>query len=293
MLALLLVLVVADPQPKDAKAVVKAYIEQIERGDAVDSGPLYKVPAPDAINELKPYVVAGSDKVRFHAASAVRLFGVHSNEPALRKEAVRILLEFSGKEKDAGHGRWVLEKLAEFAPTDFDDKAKEQIRDFVRAKDPHGEAFLLAGTAKVEAAKEDLKKWAEGDGEKFLLGDRAWSANLALARMGDPAAAKFCVEKLEAEKDIVQRARRFPDLAYTRHPVAVKYLTQQLMSEERLPGLKAGDPGTKVAMSALDALAKIVDKFPVQSPVGDYNDAQLAAARGWVMDQKNNLTIKP
>ena len=110
--------------------------------------------------------------------------------------------------------------------------------------------------------------------------------------MGDDGAARFCVEKLEVEKDIAQRARRFPDLAYTRHPVAVKYLVGQLMSEERLPGVKAGDPGTKVAMPALDALAKIIEKFPVQSRGGDYNDAQLATARGWVNDQKN-LTIKP
>jgi hypothetical protein len=44
-------------------------------------------------------------------------------------------------------------------------------------------------------------------------------------------------------------------------------------------------------MPALHALAQIIEKFPVKSP-GDYNDAQLATARGWINDQKN-LTIKP
>jgi hypothetical protein len=72
----------------------------------------------------------------------------------------------------------------------------------------------------------------------------------------------------------------------------VKYLTQQLMSEQRLPPQRKGDPGSRVAVYALAALAPIIEKFPFRSREVDYNDAQLATARGWVNDQKN-LTIKP
>jgi hypothetical protein len=281
-------------QPKDTRDIVKEFTEQIDNGEAVDSAALYRLPPGELLPELKKYLSVGSDKVRLHSASVAVVIGQRSDAPDLRKEVVELLMNFATEEKDAGHTRWVLEKLSGFAKADFTETAKDQVLKLVRSKHVHGEAFLVAGTANVVAAKEELKKWArQGSDGPFLLGNRTWSANLALARLGDADAAKFCVEKLEAEKDIVQRVRRFPDLAYTRHEAASKLLAQYLMSDERLPSTKPRTfPGTKVASYALDVLAQSIDGFPVKSEGPSYTEDKIATARAWVEEQKK-LTFKP
>src|SRR5262245_17143238 len=283
-------------QAADARAVVKAYVEQIDKGEAVDPDPVYRLPSRAAFDELTKYMVSGSDKVRFDCATMAWVIARRSADPGLRKKTVEALLQFAAREKEVSSGNYVLEKLSGSAPSDFTDKAKAQIRELVRYQDPSKTqfgtarpgrpAFLLAGAANIASVKEDLRKWARED-----TWDGA-AAELALARMGDAAAARRCVEKVEAVKDIVQRVRRFEDLAYTHHETCARLLTRYLMSDERLPGTKRAEDGTKVASYTLDVLARYVEGFPILSEGPSYTEAQIAAARKWVKEQKS-LTFKP
>jgi hypothetical protein len=183
--------------------------------------------------------------------------------------------------------RQALERLLEFSKADFPPAAATDIEKLVRVRDPHSEALLLAGLLDVRGVIKDLKPLAKNEEGRSPFSNNAWSANLALARLGDAGAVKHCVEAIAAEADLSQRVRHFPELAYIRQEAATRELVRHLMSEERLPGVKPGDPGGKIAVNALHALAESIEGFPIMTDRhGEYTEEQITTARKWVREQK-------
>ena len=283
-------MVLSAPVPvEDAKAIVKAYFSRIEKGGVGDTDPLFAPPAKDVITELGAYLGSESDTQQRRAVSLIAVIGSRSGDKEVRALAVKSLLDYAAGEGNGKRSerRPALEGLLKFSKADYPKEAGTEIEKLVRVDDPLPEALLLAGVVEVASVKDDLKKLAEvPKGENPFL-NPWWSANLALARLGDAESVKHCVQVIEAEKDVSQQVRHFPDLTFIRHETALKVLTKHLMSEERMSSVREGTPGTKVALRALDLLTVSVEGFPIKRGRGPtYTEDQLAEARKWVKDQK-------
>lgn len=289
-------IVLGVPVPKeDAKDTVKAFFEQVEKGSG-DTAPLFSPPAKDVVTELGQYLKSGSSAQQGHAVRLIAVLGERSNDNEVRSLAVKTLISYATSEGGPNHAaRQALDALLRFSKADFPAEAATKIEKLVRLESPPSESLLLAGVLGLQSVKdhlESLTKVDVADNDKRAFRYPEWSAHLALARLGDKASLKHCIQAVQAEKSIVQRVRHFDELVFTRQPEAVKLITRHLFSDERLPQLKPTVPGMPVALYALNALAKAIEGFPIASEPGlSYTEEQIATARKWVKEQKV-LTLK-
>ena len=283
----------AAPVPaSDAKSAVALYFHKIERGIGVETASLLAPPAKDVIAELDKYMAAGTEAQQSRAVGLVSVVGRLSSDEEVRALAVRTLLAYAAAEGKPDV-RYALEQLLRFTKADFPPKADATITKLVRGHGPHNEALLLAGLLDVRAVVDDLKPMAKTEAGQNPFFNNAWSANLALARLGDAAAVKHCIAAIAAEPDIAQRFRHLHELAYIRQDAATKELVRYLMSDERLPGVEPRDPGVKLALGALQALVECIDGFPIKKDkYGEYTDEQIIAAREWAKERKA-FKLKP
>jgi hypothetical protein len=279
----------AAPVPKrTAKDAVKHYFENVEKGGA-ETAWLVAPPAKEVVKELLPYLDRESDRERSLAVGLIAYIGRQSKDKAARRAAVEALLAHAvGKDDGRRKQAEALAGLVRFSKADFPKSAAAEIEKLVRVPDPHNDTVLLAGILEVKSVTDDLKRLAAPVAGQSPFLNPQWSANLALARLGDADAVKHCVAAVEGEPDIVQRVRHFHELVYIRQSAATKSLAGYLNSDERLPDVRQSDlPGSPLAYYALTVLAESVEGFPVKSESGPtYTTEQLAAARKWVSEKK-------
>jgi len=279
----------AAPVPKRVvKDEVAKFFISVEKGRG-NTSVFWGLPQEEVVRELGTYFEHESSLRRSMSVIIAASVGRHAKEPAARSLATDALLNHAtgadgGKKRNAVQA---LEGLLAFKKADFRQAAGAAVETLVRSDDPHPSALLLAGILGLKSVADDLKKLSETIPGRPRFENPSWSAHLALGRLGEAASVKHCVERVENELDAVQRVRHFPELAFLRHADGLKSLTGFLESDARLPGAKPADPGPKVALRALTAMAEVVEGFPVKADLTHtYTDAQLAAARKWVKEQK-------
>lgn len=279
----------AAPVPKaSAKVVVEKYLDAADDGKG-DTGLLHTAPMVDVIRELARHFDDEPQARRFRALSTAAALGHNSTDTAVRRATAAVVLDHAsgatgGKKENA---RYAVDSLVQYRKADFGPKAGDAVAKLVAEADPNPNALLLAGLLEVKAAVDDLRKLAGQATGPPSFQTVGWTAAAALARMGDADMAKFCAATVENEKDIVQRDRHLWLLSYTRGDAAKKLLIGYLNSDERLPGVKPGIEGHKIALTALTQLAGTVQDFPVKRDMTHtYTAEQLAAARKWVKEQK-------
>ena len=279
----------AAPVPKRVvKDEVAKFFISVEKGRG-NTSVFWGLPQEEVVRELGTYFEHESSLRRSMSVIIAASVGRHAKEPAARSLATDALLNHAtgadgGKKRNAVQA---LGGLLAFKKADFRQAAGAAVETLVRTDDPHPSALLLAGILGLKSVADDLKKLSETIPGRPRFENPSWSAHLALGRLGEAASVKHCVERVENELDAVQRERHFPELAFLRHADGLKSLTGFLESDARLPGAKPADPGPKVALHALTAMAEVVEGFPVKADLTHtYTDAQLATARKWVKEQK-------
>jgi len=279
----------AAPVPKRVvKDEVAKFFISVEKGRG-NTSVFWGLPQEEVVRELGTYFEHESSLRRSMSVIIAASVGRHAKEPAARSLATDALLNHAtgadgGKKRNAVQA---LGGLLAFKKADFRQAAGAAVETLVRTDDPHPSALLLAGILGLKSVADDLKKLSETIPGRPRFENPSWSAHLALGRLGEAVSVKHCVERVENELDAVQRERHFPELAFLRHADGLKSLTGFLESDARLPGAKPADPGPKVALHALTAMAEVVEGFPVKADLTHtYTDAQLATARKWVKEQK-------
>lgn len=240
--------------------------------------------------------------------------------PRVRREVISIMLEavsihdtldnrkivtrylYNGCRDDNGVLRqWSLKRIRNFAASDFSSDTIEMIRSRIgREAIPERREFLLLyGAAGIEEAVPYLESIiqdapADVDREGSLYASLAWYAHLALARLGKSDSAQRCVQHVRDKNSIRGSVVILQKLAYTRHPIAIEYLNEVLLSEERMPPLH-GVAGRRIARDAANALSQCFDGFPISVEPGDvssFSDEELSACREWMADWKNKPILK-
>jgi hypothetical protein len=248
---------------------------------------------------LEPYADDTVWGVRHTAAVyMVQVATVHPTT-SVRQEVVGWLMDlvYSGN----GHNESPL--LMGFTAKDFDDKARNTIRQAL-AKERVGVLTVqLCGVANIqeelprlktllidEAAyiadpsRRDFPKWY------YTLG---WRARLARARMGVKEDIARCIELAEGEKNATDRVLLIlPQIGYIRQPEAIEYLRKYLESSERLPPID-GMLGELYASRVMHILAESLQGYPVkQNPARGYTDQEIELCRKWMADKTNWRIIR-
>lgn len=196
-------------------------------------------------------------------------------EPQVWQQAARLLLNFS--------------------EIDFSTKATETIKFALKRSELSNEIILIAGIVGHKNEIEKMKNKYQNempDSSKLWYGKFVWACQLALARMGDETAISEVINKVNTESEpILKITRLLKDIDYIRQPEGVEIIKEVLISNDRLPPLKAGKPGTKCAHYAMDLLANSIEDFPVKSKGCGYSKAELEKARKWV-DGKTKYRIE-
>lgn len=197
--------------------------------------------------------------------------------------------------------------LLKFKAEDFDQAAKDLIRQNLKRNNRRGETIMLVGIANITEEQPCLEELlidelayqqkADKTGEKRWCFTLGWYARLALARMGVPKDINKCVTLLEEEIDIEidtgRNFRLFEKLGYIRQPGAIESLKKYLMLNERFKGTNPGMQGEPIANYVNDILTQSLANYPIKRREDrSYTEKEIELARKWISEQKEWKIIR-
>lgn len=163
--------------------------------------------------------------------------------------------------------------------------------------------FAVIQPLESAADLAQLKQMAAGEvGEPTpgqWYGTPRWKALIRLAQLGDRGAAErvVAVARRQAANASAGKARGvleniviLDNVASIRQPEAVEFLKEYLDSDERLPDLDGGVPGTPISHRAAALLASLVEEFPVKKEYcSDYTTEDIQACRKWMASHMGSV----
>jgi len=168
--------------------------------------------------------------VRSKAYTITHLAGINARTEGARNTAVLKLIS-ACNDKDAGNVGQAMDYLATFYKADFTAVAYDSLRKLFNRKPAHFDKLIrLVGFGELTDLKEQIRTYTQAGTPRGVR----WSAIIALARMGDDAALKDMmtrIQKLPLNDDVVYEI--FPDVVYTRNRVALDHLVTVLNSNEK------------------------------------------------------------
>jgi hypothetical protein len=240
-----------------------------------------------SVERLGAYLDDGDERVRHHAAALILEVARPSDRDDLRREAARRLMTAVADPSA------LVRRVAREGPALFDERAftPEHRERIARLLDAESDTALvrLAGAAGARGATGRLRELAGRGGPGAAaarpFAEPAWSARLALVRMGEDEPDE-CVRLVGASDDLVLGATRlWRDLAYTRRTAALEHVAGWLESDARLPGIAAGR-GLAAAQYAADALLDACPGAPFEKRhPGGYAEAELRTLAEWIEEE--------
>ncbi|MCE2994729.1 MAG: hypothetical protein ACK5RG_14965 [Cyclobacteriaceae bacterium] len=224
--------------------------------------------------------------VRYQAHLLLARLGQKSKNQQDRSWIVDQLIR-SNRNTDSGLVGLVVRELSAFNRDDFSSASRDSLRSMVRQKAKHYSFWLrLVGYVGL---KDQIALIRSQLVQNQLNRSEKWSAYLALSRLGDSEALQYVlgrVRSFETNDEVVYEV--FPDLVYTRQPLAMQLLVEALQSNE--PDCQSADaenpqPQT-CAYRIMELLAPVIKNIPLKmDPSGDLSitDYKLAlqSTREW------------
>jgi hypothetical protein len=234
-------------------------------------------------------------QVRYKIIDLVKRKALVESDFKIKKKFVQFLIE-SAKDPDSGNSGVASKSLTLFAAADFDKQAGDSIYCLLLKKPYHYDQVIkLAGFLNFNNCHELLQKKLVSD--SLLTAKDKWVIYLALARMGDSTSMKFCFEKVKTQPLSDKMVTYiYPDLVYTRQPVAINYLLSQILSDSKeccSPSPET-DEKTICAFKIMELVAPVITNFPIQvTAYGDleidnYGDA-LTKVQNWLLSKPEIL----
>lgn len=179
----------------------------------------------DMLGILHRYCSDKNDRIREAAWYLTAAIGRGSNNPAIRKDIFVHLVQSCSDPNP-----WISEKniiqLRNFERSFFDQPVKKTLENIFRNKAKPSENLIkIIGFSDcrdlIPALKNKTKEY--GSNEPNLQ----WACHLAMARMGDPEAIRYCmkkIRKLPVNDATIEDV--FPDLIYMRQKTGFDYLLE-------------------------------------------------------------------
>ena len=158
----------------------------------------------------------------------------------------------------------LLSYLQFFSLADFDIESRNRIAGSLKNMNiSHYNTLVLLAGFIGEGNNELLTLYHSTD----LPVRKKWFVALALARMGNEEATKWCVQKVKSapvNSSLIENV--LPDLIYTRQKEAIGYCVELLFSDEKLCATPNPDLSEKIpcAYRIIELLAPVIEDFPVK-----------------------------
>ena len=250
---------------------------------------LWQTPAQHhtTLTALQPYCSDTVPAVRAQAYYLTKQIGTHSQDEAIRQQVTTQLVG-GLQDEDSGIIGRVHSYLTAFGPADFTPTARQQIATLLPQRPAHLSRLLkLVGSLHMTDQISTLRSLLPS-----LSGRDRWTAQLALARLGDQEALATVLARTKQQPvndDVVYEL--LPDLVYTRQKAAIDYLVTIVHSEEK--NCQSADPEAEenilCGYRVLELLAPVIQDFPLtvdasgDLAVRDYPKA-LEEARRWLKE---------
>lgn len=275
---------------QDLERMIANELDSVRAGSAKAND--YRFTAATAVpvlNFLKKYERDPSIAVRFRIQALKTKIGMQSTDTLIRQRVVEDLLN-STTDPEESIAQYSYARVLTFNEHDFSPMAKRKIVALFNKHRDDRDFMLLAGKAQVKDLKPQLQSVAAGFDRKSTgwFSSVPWYACLALARMGDAEKMDQIIAAVELELDPVIRVTRLlSNVAYTKQPEAITLLQKYLDSTEKLPSVKATDPGTGFNQYALEYLAQNLDGFPIKPRGVGYSKEEIETAKRFLRERRN------
>ena len=248
----------------------------------------------EVLTALSPYFSDTLSTIRAKAYYLAKQIGTHSQNKAIRQQAVNEL-SAGLQDEDSGNIARVHSYLTAFSPTDFTVPSRQAITAQLSQSPAHLSRLLkLVGALNLTEQVPILQNLLPS-----LSARDQWAAQLALARLGDPEALATVLARVEQEPvndDVVYEL--LPDLVYTRQKAALDYLVTIVQSDDK--NCQSADPEAEQPIlcgyRVLELLAPAIQDFPLaidesgDLAVSDYPSA-LQQARRWLREHADYQII--
>ncbi|MBL0739666.1 hypothetical protein [Chryseolinea lacunae] len=261
------------------------------------------IPKPLSISEnsktmvgaLSAYLNDTLPEVRSKAYTIVQLAGKNARDFSVRQQAVSHLLA-GCNDLDVGNRGTAIGYLKTFRKEDFTAAAKDSLRSLFNRKGPHiNELIRLIGWLELKDMIEAIRPYTKPGNTQPIR----WASLVSLTRMNDEAATTEMmrrVSKFPVNDNVVYEL--FPDLIYSRHPIAIAYMVDVLNSdaENCLSADAEREAPIPCGYRVMEQLAPIIEKYPLtldesgDLKTKDYTTA-LQTVRAWFAKNAKTYVI--
>lgn len=288
-LALFLIITANCQTQTDPRSEVEKYYAEAAagRGYSLPKGTLKEVSAKYLLEVSETKLKSENAKIRYAAIDLLSRKGRLMN-PGKERYPFVILLTQAVSDPDGGNNGAALRGLRQFTSSDFNKEAKEKIVARLRVNTMRKDELIkIAGFAGCTNATALIRTaFINNTSEKKKV---QWAAHLALARMGDTASFNYCLARIKSEPpsdNVVWYL--FPDLVYTKNPEGIRYMLDQVLSDEKKCSSPNPSKEVKIicAFKVMEVVAPAIKNFPLPVDDGDLEidnyDEALAKVRDWI-----------
>lgn len=278
---------------QDTENLIQEFITAYQKGSVSSAlaGQIFNRDEKEVLSLLQKYHSDKNDRIReasWYLTAAIGRKTVHSD---VRKDVLMQLIQGC---RDSNP--WVASKnlaqLKNFNRSLFDAPAKKALEEIFRATaNPPEELIRIAGFAGCRNLIPDFKNRTIGRQEKNQ--QLQWVYYLALARMDDREAIRYCmkrIRKLPVNDETIEDM--FPDLIYMRRKEAFDYLLEVAM--DRSSRCSSSNPDNEQAIPCtakiLGMIAPYLAGFPVQDTAGFStlsSEETIALVNNWMKEKYN------
>jgi len=278
---------------QDTEILIQEFITAYQKGSVSSglAGQILNRDENEVLSLLQKYHSDKNDRIReasWYLTAAVGRKTVHSD---VRKDVLMQLIQ-GCRDSNPWVARKNLAQLKNFNRSLFDAPAKKALEEIFRTTaNPPEYLIRIAGFAGCRDLIPDFKNRIKGRQEKNQ--QLQWVYYLALARMDDREAIRYCMKRirqLPVNDETIEDV--FPDLIYIRRKEAFDYLLEVAL--DRSLRCSSSNPDNEQAVPCtakiLGMIAPYLAGFPVQDTAGFStlsSEETIALVNNWMKEKYN------
>lgn len=192
--------------------------------------------------------------------------------------------------------------LTKFNPSAFNEESIKLFKEILYDDDLVTYYIVqIAGYLNLTEEKERIRDFLDIDDLKYRSGSKNWSAQLALARMGEQQYVDSIMNYVQPQKLYKLAALNLNYLSYIQQDEATKVIVEVLMNEDKYNPLGHNTSCDKETIIMLDyggvdtyslwaagVLGLILEDAPIDVKNADITHEQLKIFRDWIRDRDKN-----
>jgi hypothetical protein len=244
------------------------------------------------LKNFSSFLVEDDDaEVRLNSYRFLYLSGLKHQE--FSELVVSDLVFYGLSDANQGNRKTVCEFLDSFSAQNFSAATKNKVANYaIEGTTPFEDITLLAARLNLTDLVLHFQHLLS---QENLKQSKEWTLKIALGRLGDNAAASWCLEKVKSigmNDQVIHNL--LPDLIFMHHKPSIDFLLETILSDEKKCSSPNPDSDAKIncAYRIMELVAPAIDNFPIavdedgELECDDYEKA-LNIVREWINSNRN------